>query len=683
MSKVLRILAVACVLAAITGPMAAGAPNLINYQGRLTDSSGKPRDGAFDMEFAFYDALAGGTQLATPQVIANVSVSKGVFNVQLAAFPKIFIGRTSVYLQVQVGAEVLAPRQQILTTPYAFAADFADESEVSYYADDADYAAYAANADRVDGYHASAFAAASHNHDSSYVNVSGDTMTGSLEIDDSLLAVTGGLGSLKTGTVARTPIYNQDIASGNNLHADRSLYLGSSDGHGNIYSYDSAGNLVFNFDAGAGELSVGGSNEAGEIKLKDSSAASRITLYGGSGNGLFDGKVTADRGLEGTGTTGTSYLPPLASIPAVPGVRGYGTSGGISRPGAPGVEAVGGGGTLMGSLDLSLRAIGNVQIIDHDNYGVWMYPGDGSTEAALRVYRYGSTGTSQPVISLPAGNMSFGAGYGTTYETSSGNWRIYGSSSNSDLQMYGPNQGRFVLDWANGVIQLGGSTADTVEIPAKIISDSTGVSSATVHAYNNNAGGIALYAGTESTDAATVFVNKGTGDIIRGFSGPTGGTLGFRVTNTGRVITTALQITGGGDLAEPFHVSGNDDVKPGMVMAIDPDNAGQLRVSTKAYDRTVAGVVSGANGINPGVVMKQEGSIADGTQPVALTGRVYCWCDAASGAIQPGDLLTTSATPGHAMKVTDHGRAQGAIIGKAMTRLTEGRGLVLVLVTLQ
>ena len=54
-----------------------------------------------------------------------------------------------------------------------------------------------------------------------------------------------------------------------------------------------------------------------------------------------------------------------------------------------------------------------------------------------------------------------------------------------------------------------------------------------------------------------------------------------------------------------------------------------------------------------------------------------------NGAIGPGDLLTTSSTPGHAMKVTDHARAQGAILGKAMTGLSESKGMVLVLVTLQ
>jgi hypothetical protein len=97
----------------------------------------------------------------------------------------------------------------------------------------------------------------------------------------------------------------------------------------------------------------------------------------------------------------------------------------------------------------------------------------------------------------------------------------------------------------------------------------------------------------------------------------------------------------------------------------------------------VAGIVSGAGGIKPGLLMGQEGSIANGEHPVALSGRVYCSVDASNGPIEPGDFLTTSDTPGHAMKVTNHAQAQGAIIGKAMTGLKDGKGLVLVLVTLQ
>ena len=97
-----------------------------------------------------------------------------------------------------------------------------------------------------------------------------------------------------------------------------------------------------------------------------------------------------------------------------------------------------------------------------------------------------------------------------------------------------------------------------------------------------------------------------------------------------------------------------------------------MKLSTRAYDTRVAGIVSGGNGINPGIALHQEGALESG-QNVALTGRVYAQADAAFGAINPGDLLTTSDTPGHAMKVTDHAKAQGAILGKAMSSFKKAR----------
>ncbi len=147
----------------------------------------------------------------------------------------------------------------------------------------------------------------------------------------------------------------------------------------------------------------------------------------------------------------------------------------------------------------------------------------------------------------------------------------------------------------------------------------------------------------------------------------------------GLVRVPILEITGA-DVAERFPVT--DDVKPGIVVEIDPEHPGQLRMARGAYNRRVAGVVSGANGLSVGAVLGNLPGLED-APPIALTGRVWVYCDASDGAIAPGDLLTTSDTPGHAMKVVDFPQAQGAILGKAMTALDEAKGLVLVLVSLQ
>jgi len=172
----------------------------------------------------------------------------------------------------------------------------------------------------------------------------------------------------------------------------------------------------------------------------------------------------------------------------------------------------------------------------------------------------------------------------------------------------------------------------------------------------------------------------------------TSGNVGIGTTNpteklevNGTAKVDILKVMGGSDLSEQFDVTscgGLEDVVPGMVVIIDAENPGKLAISQNAYDQKVAGIISGAGGVNPGMLMGQDETIANGEYPVALSGRVYCLADASHGSIKPGDLLTTSDKPGHAMKVADHQRAHGAIIGKAMTSLDEGCGLVLVLVTL-
>lgn len=165
--------------------------------------------------------------------------------------------------------------------------------------------------------------------------------------------------------------------------------------------------------------------------------------------------------------------------------------------------------------------------------------------------------------------------------------------------------------------------------------------------------------------AANLTLNNNGGDVI--------------IAPQGTTRVRVLEITGA-DLAEKFPAS--EELKPGMVTAIDPANPGKLCLARGAYNRGVAGVVSGANNFSAGAVLGNLPGCA-GAPPIALSGRVWVNCDAGEGAIQLGDLLTSSDTPGHAMKVTDFARAQGACIGKAMTSLPSGHGLVLVLVSLQ
>jgi hypothetical protein len=132
------------------------------------------------------------------------------------------------------------------------------------------------------------------------------------------------------------------------------------------------------------------------------------------------------------------------------------------------------------------------------------------------------------------------------------------------------------------------------------------------------------------------------------------------------------------DCAEEF--DSVEGVEAGTVMIIDGEEA--LRPSDGAYDRRVAGVVSGAGSYRPGIVLDRRAEAA-GRRPIALLGKVFCKVDATHGAIAVGDLLTTSPTPGHAMKAADPTRTTGAVLGKALRPLAGGVGLIPILVSLQ
>ena len=145
-------------------------------------------------------------------------------------------------------------------------------------------------------------------------------------------------------------------------------------------------------------------------------------------------------------------------------------------------------------------------------------------------------------------------------------------------------------------------------------------------------------------------------------------------------ITAKDVVLAGGDCAEDFDILGAEKFEPGTVMVIDQEGA--LQQSQQAYDKRVAGVISGAGDLRPGIVLDKQPSESN-RHPIALLGKVYCKVDAHYSPIGVGDLLTTSPTAGHAMKAGDPLKAFGAVIGKALRPLGAGQGLIPILIALQ
>lgn len=134
------------------------------------------------------------------------------------------------------------------------------------------------------------------------------------------------------------------------------------------------------------------------------------------------------------------------------------------------------------------------------------------------------------------------------------------------------------------------------------------------------------------------------------------------------------------DFAEDFTIATMQSVEPGTVMVVNEE--GDLEPSQQPYDKRVAGVISGAGNYKPAIILDRQQS-RNNRLPISLIGKVFCKVDASYSPIEVGDLLTTSLTPGCAMKATDASRAFGAVLGKALKSLNDGQGLIPILVALQ
>lgn len=178
------------------------------------------------------------------------------------------------------------------------------------------------------------------------------------------------------------------------------------------------------------------------------------------------------------------------------------------------------------------------------------------------------------------------------------------------------------------------------------------------------------------------FQNLAFGNILLGQSGPNRQSV-FRVDGAGRVFADGGFQPNGADFAESMEVTGDrSKYVAGDLLVIDTTATRHLALAKKPYSTLVAGIYSTKPGML-GSTRKVDESAPSNEIPLAVVGIVPCKVTAENGPIQIGDLLVTSFAPGHAMKGTDRNRMLGAVVGKALEPLSQGTGVIQVLVTLQ
>ena len=687
-------LATLALLAALNVQTVSAQGTAFTYQGRLFDGAG-PANGKYDLRFNLYDAASVGSLVAGPLTNSPVTVSNGLFVVTLDFGAGVFTGPAR-WLDIGVRSNTVAvafttlgSRQQLTPTPYAIFAETANASGLSGTIPTAG----------LSGTYGSALTL------NNPGNVFAGNGTGLTNVNAAKL---GGLTAAQFwqlgGNAGTTPGVN---------------YMGTPDGNAVEFKVNNVRALRLEPDLLSGFATpnvIGGS-------ANFVSAGIYGATIGGGGGSLGPNSVTNNFGTVAGGVANTSgsqaaigggYLNKASGQNSVVG-------GGFNNNNSGDEATIGGGygNTVSGYVatapgvyfniaagSYSFAAGQNAQALNDGSF-VWADDSSATPFASTAnnqfLVRAGFMGLNR--ATRVSGNEYFGI-----YAPVTNNWvGMYIQGSNTSRPFYGyanpngncwtENDGTDGYKWKlyNGGYQLTVTTSGSVGIGTTSPSAALEVANGDVRIDNHRLlldSGSGTNYGLLNVQSGLPGISFGNGPFLYGFDG---GALGAVSPNTvclswdysGNVWVSnncsvaTLSIRGGADLAEPFNItSGKDEVIEGAVVVIDDQNPGHLKLSNSPYDTHVAGVVSGANGVNPGIQMHQQG-IIEGGKNVALTGRVYVQADAANGAIRPGDMLTTSSTPGHAMKVNDHAKAVGAILGKAMTGLSAGKGMVLVLVTLQ
>ncbi|CUU11147.1 hypothetical protein GBSOP10_109948 [Armatimonadetes bacterium GBS] len=617
---------------ALAVSLALGCAQPFTYQGALRDG-GNPANGTYDFEFRLFDAALGGSQIGATVTADNLPVQNGLFTVGLnfGAHDTIWTGAER-YLEIAVrpgsstGAyTTLSPRVRVTHAPYSFFALKAPWNGLLNVP-----AGFADNIDNDTTYSAGAG-----------LQLSGTTFG---------IAPSGVVtGMLADGAVTDAKLSTTGVTAG---------------------AYGSATQVA--------QFTV---NAQGRITAARNVAISGVPP-GGAAGGDLAGTYPAPTVARIQGRPVSTTAPSNGQVlkwsgtewaPANDADTQYSAGAGLSLSGTTFSVATGGivTGMLANNAVNSAKLASDAASLNKVSGGLMNSTGArigvGTTsplagfqvdapegEDVFRVRSQLSTGTTTRMIVLADGKTGIGlSGPAARLSVST-------DTANEDILHLRSDGSTRVVVSHEGRVGIGvGSSLPSAQL---IVDGAFGVDPFRVR--TEDSAGV----------ATTRMIVTADGNVGIGTTAPD-----EKLVVNGTAKVDVLQIVGA-DFAEKFPTT--DEVQPGMVVEIDPDNPGNLRLARGAYNKRVAGIVAGANGLSKGIVLGNlEGS--ENHTPVAISGRVWVYADATQHAIEPGDLLTTAERAGYAMKATDLQKAQGAILGKAMTRLEQGKtGFVLVLVNL-